>query len=179
MAKENTSRQKQASGTSQPPTPTDTTQNGYTGTTSSGTSSTGSSKSTPTRPKNKGNQTQVGGTALPGAKSTQPKQISNTNNPQKQEMESYNRTMRRRMEHLGTGSRSADPAKAVRNRRQERLERIKERQKAQVASVKRSLPGGKVSTDTSRVYYLIGGVAAAIVLLIIVFVILRVTGVLH
>ena len=170
MAKANSSRQKQASGTSQPPTSDDATQNGYAGTT-------GSSKSI--RPKNKGSQTQIGGTAIPGAKSTQPKQISNTNNPQKQEMESYNRTMRRRMEHLGTGSQSAEQTKTVRNRRKERIERIKERQKAQVASVRRSLPGGKVSTDTSRVYYLIGGVAAAIVVLIVIFVVLRVTGVLH
>ena len=178
MAKANSSKQKQALDTSQSSTPAETTQNGSIGMTPSPvTGSTGASKSA--RPKNKGNQTQVGGTAVPGAKSTQPKQISNTNNPQKQEMESYNRTMRRRMEHLGTGSQSAEQTKTVRNRRKERIERIKERQKAQVASVRRSLPGGKVSTDTRRVYYLIGGVAAAIVLLIVVFIILRVTGVLH
>jgi hypothetical protein len=163
MAKENTagSEQKQTSGTLPSPTPATTTK----------------SKAS-TRSANKNNRAQIGGTAVPGAKSTLPKQISNTNNPQAQERESSNRTMRRRMEQLGTGQQAA-PTKAPRNRRKERLERIKERQQAQVASVKRSLPGGKVSTDTSRVYYLIGGVAAAIVLLIVLFVILRTTGVLH
>jgi hypothetical protein len=87
--------------------------------------------------------------------------------------------MRRRMEHLGTSPQSSEQGKTLHDRRKERNERVKERQKAQVSAVKRSLPGGKLSTDTSRVYYLIGGVAAAIVLLILVFVVLRVTGVLH
>jgi hypothetical protein len=128
---------------------------------------------------NKGNRAQIGGTAVPGAKSTQPKQISNSNNPQQQEKESANRTTRRRMEHLGTGPQSPEQVKTVQDRRKERIERIKERQKAQVSAVKRSLPGGKLATDTSRVYYLIGGVGAAIVLLIVIFVILRVAGIIH
>src|SRR5438105_661558 len=50
----------------------------------------------------KSNRSRVGGTAIPGAKSTQPKEVTTTN-PQQQQAESYNRTMRRRMEHLGTG----------------------------------------------------------------------------
>ncbi len=129
--------------------------------------------------RNKGNQAQIGGTAVPGAKSTQPKPVSTSNNPQQQERESSNRTMRRRMEHLGTGLQSQEQVKSVRDRRKERVERIKERQQAQVSAVKRSLPGGKLATDTSRVYYLIGGIAVAIVALIVIFVILRVTGVLH
>ena len=129
--------------------------------------------------KSKGNRAQVGGTAVPGAKSTQPKPVSTSNNPQQQERESSNRTMRRRMDHLGTGLQSQEPVKTVRDRRKERAERIKERQQAQVSAVKRSLPGGKLATDTSRVYYLIGGIAIAIVVLIGIFVILRVMGVLH
>jgi hypothetical protein len=83
------------------------------------------------------------------------------------------------MEHLGTSPQSPEQVKTTRDRRKERIERIKERQKAQVSAVKRSLPGGKLVTDTSRVYYLIGGVFAAIVILILLFVVLRVTGVLH
>ena len=94
-------------------------------------------------------------------------------------MESSNRTMRRRMEHLGTSPQASEQVKTTHDRRKERIERIKERQKAQVSAVKRSLPGGKLATDTSRVYYLIWGVAAAIVLLILLFVILRLTGILH
>src|SRR5438094_6810228 len=50
----------------------------------------------------KSNRPRVGGTAVSGAKSTQPKQISTTNNPQQQQMESMNRDMRRRMQRLGT-----------------------------------------------------------------------------
>ncbi len=54
------------------------------------------------RQSGKSNRPRVGGTATPGAKSTQPREV-NTTNPQQQQAESYNRTMRRRMEHLGTG----------------------------------------------------------------------------
>ena len=129
--------------------------------------------------RNKGNQAQIGGTAIPGAKSTLPKPVSTSNNPQQQQLETSNRGTRRRMEHLGTGPQPPEQIKTVQSRRKERVQRVKERQQAQVSAVKRSLPGGKLATDTSRVYYLIGGVAAAIVLLIALFIILRVTGVLH
>jgi hypothetical protein len=168
MAKEKTPGQKQASGL---PSTADTRKNVV---------SMGSEEARKsTRSGNKGSRPQIGGTAVPGAKSTQPKVVSNTNNPQQQEKESANRMMRRRMEHLGTGPQAPEQVKTIQDRRKERKERIKERQKAQVSVVKRSLPGGKLATDTSRVYYLVGVVAAAIVLLILAFVVLRVTGVLH
>lgn len=129
--------------------------------------------------KNKG--LQVGGTAVPGAKSTQPKQPSSTNNPQQQEMESYNRTMRRRMQQMGVGPYAGEQqkVKTLQERRKEKIERIKQKRAAQIASIKRSLPGGKLSTDTRRVYYLVAGMAIAIVAIILLFVILRVTGILH
>jgi hypothetical protein len=123
--------------------------------------------------KDKSNRPQIGGTAVPGAKSTQPKQIVTSNNPQEQEQANANRMMRRRMEQLGTGPRTTEQVKTVGEKRKERIRRIKERQKSQVEAVKKSLPGGKISTDTSRVLYLIGGVAAAIILLIVIFVVLR------
>jgi cobalamin biosynthesis Mg chelatase CobN len=126
--------------------------------------------------KAKSNRSQIGGTAVPGAKSTQPKQIVTSNNPQEQEQASANRMMRRRMEHLGTGPRTAEQVKTVGEKRKERIRRIKERQKSQVEAVKKSLPGGKISTDTSRVLYLVGGVAVVIILLIVIFVVLRLTG---
>jgi hypothetical protein len=129
--------------------------------------------------KHKGNRAQIGGTALPGAKSTLSKPVSTSNNPQQQQLETSNRSTRRRMEHLGTSPQSQEPTKTVQDRRKEHRERVKERQQAQVSAVKRSLPGGKLATDTSRVYYLIGGVAIAIIALIVLFIILRVTGVLH
>src|SRR5437763_16144723 len=43
----------------------------------------------------------VGGTAVQGAKSTQPKPAPASNDPNQQQMESSNRTMRRRMEQMG------------------------------------------------------------------------------
>lgn len=175
MAKENTSGQKQTSGTSQSPSAADTTKNNYTHTFS--TSSSQSRKSTHSG--KKGNRPQIGGTAVTGAKSTQPKQTSNSNNPQQQELENSNRAMRRRMEQLGTSTQSPAQAKTPSERRKERKARIKERQQAQVSAVKRSLPGGKLATDVSRVYYMLAGIAGAIVLLILIFVVLRATGVLH
>jgi hypothetical protein len=175
MAKEKTPGQKQAAGTSSSPSTADSAKKGFTGTAPQ---STGEARKS-THSGRKGHQAQIGGTAVPGAKSTQPKQISTSNNPQQQERESSNRVMRRRMEHLGTGPQSSEQVQATRNRRKERIERLKERQRAEVSAVKRSLPGGKLVTDTSRVYYLIGGVAAAIIILILLFVVLRVAGVIH
>ena len=129
----------------------------------------------------KNKRLQVGGTAVPGAKSTQPKQPSPTNNPQQQEMEGYNRTMRRRMQQRGVGPYAGEQqkVKTLQEKRKEKIERLKQKRAAQVAAIKRSLPGGKLSTDTRRVYYLVAGVAIAIVAIILLFVILRVTGLLH
>jgi hypothetical protein len=129
----------------------------------------------------KNKRLQIGGTAIPGAKSTQPKQSSSTNNPQQQEIEGYNRTMRRRMQQMGTGPYAAEQnnVKTLQQRRKEKIERVKQRRAVQLAAVKRSLPGGKISTDTKRVYYLVAGVAIAIIAVILLFVILRLTHVLH
>src|SRR5947209_16446654 len=71
----------------------------------------------------KSNRSRVGGTAVPGARSTQPREI-NTSNPQQQQAESYNRTMRRRMEHLGTGPSEVSP---MQEQRKKRLEKRKKR----------------------------------------------------
>ena len=124
---------------------------------------------------------QIGGTAVPVAKSTQPKKISSTNNPQQQEIEGYNRTMRRRMQQMGTGPYASGQqnVKTLQQKRKEKIERLKQQRAARIAAVKRSLPGGKISTDTKRVYYLVGGIAIAIVAVILLFIILRVTSVLH
>ena len=129
--------------------------------------------------KQKNYRPQIGGTAVPGAKSTLPKQISTSNNPQQQELETANRTMRRRMEQLGTGPQAPEQTKTAVNRRKERIQRLKERQKAQVSAVQRSLPGGKLVTNTRRVFYLMGGVAAIIIAIIVLFIVLRLTGVYH
>lgn len=124
----------------------------------------------------KNKRPQIGGTAVTGAKSTQPKQGSGSNNPQQQEYEMSNRLMRRRMQQMGAGP-SAEPAKPVKTlheRRKEKIERIKEKRKEQLAAAKRALPSGKISTDTSRATRMMIFVAIGVALLIGVFVLLRV-----
>jgi hypothetical protein len=165
MAKENTPKRKQMSETLQsadPTLPAATTPSGK------------------NRSGKKNQPFQVGGTAVPGAKSTQPKQNAPTNNPQQQEIEGYNRTMRRRMQHMGTGPYAGEQpkVKTLQQRRKERIERVKQRRAQHIAAVKRSLPGGKLEIDTKRVYSLIAGVAIAIVTVILLFVILHATNIL-
>src|SRR5437588_12907044 len=95
------------------------------------------------RQSGKSNRSRVGGTATPGAKSTQPREV-NTTNPQQQQAESYNRTMRRRMEHLGTGPNQTSPLQDQRKKRLEkrkkRLEERRETVKQVTAGVQRNIP---------------------------------------
>lgn len=129
------------------------------------------------RGSNKGAQSTVGGTAIPGAKSTQPRAISEASNPQQQQYDSYNRDMRRRMDRMGQNDpKATQPAQ---NQRQKRMNRLKERREQQLAQIKKSLPGGKVDTSTRRVYYMIAAVAVLVILVIAIFVVLRMNGMLH
>ncbi len=85
------------------------------------------SSSLKSKQSSRSNRTSIGGTAVPGAKSTQPKEISSTNNPQQQQAESYNRTMRRRMEQMGTGpGQQSSPATKQQKRMEKRRRRIEE-----------------------------------------------------
>src|SRR5690348_689506 len=61
----------------------------------------------------------IGGTAVAGAKSTQQKELS-TGSPANQQAEYYNRDMRRRMEHMGTGPYAERAAVTPRERRKKR-----------------------------------------------------------
>jgi hypothetical protein len=126
----------------------------------------------------KNSRLQVGGSAVQGAKSTLPKQISSGNNPQQQEAESYNRTTRRRMQNIGAGPYAGEnrKVKSPQERRKEKVERIKQKRAAQVEAVKKTLPGGKIKTDMSRVVRMVLVVGGLIVLLIAIFVALRLTG---
>ena len=127
------------------------------------------------RNKNKSNASRIGGTAVPGAKSTQPKQISTNNaNPQQQQAESYNRTMRRRMEHLGTGPEGAEErTRTLQQKRRKRITERRERLQERRAELQKTLP-----KDRRNMYFLIA-VVAVIVLLIVAFILLRAFGVLH
>src|SRR5581483_6384288 len=81
----------------------------------------------------KNSKSRVGGTAVQGAKTTQPKQIT-SNNPQQQQVESYNRQMRRRMEHMGTSPTQNAGMERNRKRMAKRKQRIEER-RAEVKKV--------------------------------------------
>lgn len=119
----------------------------------------------------KSNRSAIGGTAVAGAKSTQPRATSQSSNPQQQAAENYNRMMRRRMQKLGTGPYSENPAVTAQERRQKRIARKKrksEELRQQVTRGQRiNLRLGKRNT-----YFLIG-VAVLLVAIIIVAIIIR------
>lgn len=162
MANDNNSRQKSASST---PKAANTTNN---------TNATRTVPAAPAAKKGgaKGNKSRVGGTAVPGAKSTLPKQIpTNNNNSAQQQTESYNRDMRRRMQHLGTGP-NENKANTVQEQRRKRIERRKQRVEEERARLRRSTPGGKITLGRRNLYFILGTVAL-VVLLIVIFVVLR------
>ena len=97
-------------------------------------------KSTSNRPISKGNRPQIGGSAVPGAKSMQPKEISTTNNPQQQQAESYNRTMRRRMEQMGTTPGQSNTVQDQRRKRLEKRRKRIEERRQEVKKVTASAP---------------------------------------
>ncbi len=125
------------------------------------------------RDRGKSNRSRIGGTAVPGAKSTQPKQITPTNNPNQQQAESSNRTMRRRMEQLGTGPDSEeDRGKSLQDRRKKQIERRKERLEERRAELRKSMPGGRLTLGSRNTYFIIA-VVVIVILLIVAFILLR------
>ncbi|HEU5229823.1 MAG TPA: hypothetical protein VFU49_18540 [Ktedonobacteraceae bacterium] len=119
-----------------------------------------------------------GGTAVPGAKSTQPKAPPTSSDPNQQQIESYNRTMRRRMQQIGAGPYAGQQKmETLQNQRQKRVARRKQRLEEKRAELRKAIPGGKVKLDRRIIYFTIASIAV-IVLLIAVFVILRLIGVL-
>jgi hypothetical protein len=111
----------------------------------------------------------IGGTAVQGSKSTQPKEIPTTPAAQ-QQPESYNREMRRRMEHLGTGPYSEPAPNPTRKRMQKRVDERKKRQEAVKKTVVTKGPSTDIKVGRKNTYFLLG--AVAIVLLIIVIAII-------
>ena len=114
----------------------------------------------------------IGGTAVPGAKSMQPKEIAATSSPTQQQAESYNRDMRRRMEHMGMGPYSENPSEGVRGRRQKRIEKRKQRQEEVKKTVVTRGPSTDIKLGRRNTYFLIGMVSI-VALIIIVAIIIR------
>jgi hypothetical protein len=115
----------------------------------------------------KSNKSRVGGTAIQGAKSMQPKQIT-SNDPQQQQVDSYNRQMRRRMEHMGTGPTQNPGMERNRKRMAKRRQRIEERRQ-EVKKVAASGPRD-IRIGRNVVYFLIavGVIIVALVVIAIV-----------
>ena len=173
MANDNNSRQKSASSTPKTANTTNTTNN------TNATQQQVAATPAPAAKKGgaKGKQSHVGGTAVPGAKSTLPKQIPTNNNSAQQQTESYNRDMRRSMQHLGTGP-NENKANTVQEQRRKRIERRKQRVEEERARLRRSTPGGKITLGRRNLYFILGTVAL-VVLLIVIFVVLRINHIIQ
>jgi hypothetical protein len=113
----------------------------------------------------------IGGTASPGAKSTQPKEIKTTS-PSQQEAESYNRETRRRMQHMGMGPYATTPADAVRGKRQKRVEKRKQRQEEIKKTVVTKGPSTNIKLGRKNTYFVLGTLAF-IILIIVLAIIIR------
>jgi hypothetical protein len=114
----------------------------------------------------------VGGSAVPGAKSTQPKQAL-ASNPREQQAETYNRQMRRRMEHLGTGAYDeGSKMQKAQQQRKKRIERKKQRLEEQRQEVRKAIPRGGIKLGRSTLYFILG-TAILIILVIALFIIIR------
>lgn len=126
------------------------------------------------RKKGKGNERpRIGGTAVPGARSTLPKPTSGSSNPQQQQQEFSNRTMRRQMERRGLGPQSeAERIREAQEKRKKKIERKKQRIEERRQEIRKSLPSGGFKLGRKNLYFIIG-TAAAIILLIVIFLIIR------
>ena len=125
----------------------------------------------------KGDKRRVGGTAVPGAKSTAPKEAPTSNNPNQQQIEAYNRAMRRRMQRIGAGpSAQEERMQTMQQQRQKRTERKKQRIEERRQHIRRSVPIGGITLGRRSLYLLIGTVLI-VLLLIALFIVLRLTNV--
>jgi hypothetical protein len=116
-------------------------------------------------------QARIGGTAVAGAKSTQPKELS-AGSPSNQQAEYYNRDMRRRMEHMGTGPYAERAVVDPRERRKKRQERLQERQQRIKQLVDAKGPSRDVKLGRRNTYFLIG-LVVLLIALIVAFIIIR------
>ncbi|HEX4208143.1 MAG TPA: hypothetical protein VHZ51_28855 [Ktedonobacteraceae bacterium] len=118
----------------------------------------------------KDNRPRVGGTAVPGAKSTLPKQTPTNNNQQAQQEANSNRLMRRRTGQMGTND--ADRRmQNVHEQRQKRIARRKQKLEEARAEIRKSTPGGRVTLGRKNLYFIIG--AVIIVLILVAIAVLR------
>jgi hypothetical protein len=112
----------------------------------------------------------IGGTAVQGAKSTQPKEIAATS-PAQQDAESYNREMRRRMQHMGTGPYGGSPTDTVRDRRQKRIDKRKQQQEEVKKTVVTKGPSTDIKLGRRNTYFVLGTLALILLIIVIALII--------
>ncbi len=174
-SKQGSQKQGGNAGSSTTPKATDVNKSGariQAQTTAAQTPSASQSTSHKSRLGSRNNRSHIGGTAVPGAKSTLPREATPSSNSQQQQAESYNRTMRRRMEQLGTGpGQHSSPADQQRKRLEKRRRRTEERRQ----EVKRVAARGPRSIKLGRtvIFFLIGVIVLIILIIIIAVLINR------
>lgn len=118
------------------------------------------------------NKPRIGGTAVQGAKSTLPKQMPATSDPNEQQLASYSRAMRRRVEKMGTTS-TDRRMQNIQEQRRKRVERNKQKREEMRATIRKSMPGGgKVTLGKRNTFFLVG-VIALLVIIIVIFALIR------
>lgn len=122
------------------------------------------------KPGGKKRKQAIGGTAVAGAKSTQPREVKAAT-PAEQQAENYNREMRRRMQHMGTGPYSQNASQGLRDRRQKRLEKKKRRQEEVKKEVVSRGPSTNIRLGRRNTYFLLGTVAIILLIIIIALII--------
>jgi|SRR5579872_5991200 len=114
----------------------------------------------------------IGGTAVTGAKSTRPKEMPTTQNPNaEQQAETYNRDMRRRMQHMGTGPYSEPAPVPARKKAQKRLEERKKRQEEVKKNVISKGPSTDIRLGRRNTYFVLGALAFVILIIVIAIII--------
>ena len=124
------------------------------------------------RPKQSGKNRKpaIGGTAVSGAKSTQPREVKAAT-PAEQQAENYNRETRRRMQHMGTGPYSQNAGQALHDRRQKRLDKKKKRQEEVKKEVVSRGPSTNIRLGRRNTYFLVGTVAIILLIIIIALIV--------
>ncbi|HEX6480082.1 MAG TPA: hypothetical protein VF043_14665 [Ktedonobacteraceae bacterium] len=118
----------------------------------------------------KNRKSAIGGTAVTGAKSTQPREVKAATQAE-QQAENYNRETRRRMQHMGTGPYSQNAGQALHDRRQKRLDKKKRRQEEVKKEVVSRGPSTNIRLGRRNTYFLVGTVAVILLIIIIALII--------
>ena len=88
-----------------------------------------------------------------------------------QEAESYNREMRRRMQHMGTGPYGANTTETVRDKRQKRIDKRKQQQEEVKKTVVAKGPSTDIKLGRKNTYFVLGTLAFIILIIVIALII--------